>query len=642
MRRLIDLMIVLCLPAMVLAQGSRFDANVVTSANNVPYGSQATLYTVPFAFIKVCAYPTAGNPCTNVVNVYSDPALTQAITQPFQADVHGHFGFWISSGAYAYNAQSTGGTNYGNFPFTVAGTGGGSATFPSTPGLVYSLSTSTARNGTAADVTSLFSGCSGSLFLKADGTCGSSGLTLTTTGVNGVSTLTGSTLNVPNYTVTVPILTSLGTLTNDTTGSATKWGGVTVSGVPGIGQVPMALSSTTASWQTPVGIPGGSDKQVQFNNSGSFGGDPNFTWDTASQVFAVGGPKLVPLSGQFIHGPINSGPQEATLDSSLQQWINLADSNVLTAASTDISAGLSVYSQNHFNSIQTASAIYAANHTTGTSSANGIHGVALADPGPGVTNSEFVAGLLGSAQLGSFTTTGTDTGTTPVIAAVYGAASVNFSSGTPAPVVAGFYSEQQQLSANAALTAAFYARDQGTGANHYGIYIAGGNNNLGPNITTVAQLKATDIDIFAPATGLTSSTAYGLHTLGTAISSLNQSAPSHTFYGSYWTGSAAASDSWSIAPVLGSGTNPSSSLTIAHTGTTGVAAVSLPMTAAGMTYQAAGPNVLPACASTLNGNEAVVTDATAPTYMGAYISGGAITAKVLCSFNGTTYSWVTH
>ena len=39
---------------------------------------------------------------------------------------------------------------------------------------------------------------------------------------------------------------------------------------------------------------------------------------------------------------------------------------------------------------------------------------------------------------------------------------------------------------------------------------------------------------------------------------------------------------------------------------------------------------------------AVVSDATSPTYMGAYASGGGITGAVICSYNGTTYSWLTH
>jgi hypothetical protein len=58
-------------------------------------------------------------------------------------------------------------------------------------------------------------------------------------------------------------------------------------------------------------------------------------------------------------------------------------------------------------------------------------------------------------------------------------------------------------------------------------------------------------------------------------------------------------------------------------------------------YSAAG-TPLPTCASGIKGQRQVVSDATSPAYMGAYTSGGAITAEVICSYNGSTYSWLTH
>ena len=58
-------------------------------------------------------------------------------------------------------------------------------------------------------------------------------------------------------------------------------------------------------------------------------------------------------------------------------------------------------------------------------------------------------------------------------------------------------------------------------------------------------------------------------------------------------------------------------------------------------YSAAG-TPLPTCAAAIQGENAVVKDATSPTYMGAYTSGGAITAAVICSYNGSSYSWLTH
>lgn len=49
-----------------------------------------------------------------------------------------------------------------------------------------------------------------------------------------------------------------------------------------------------------------------------------------------------------------------------------------------------------------------------------------------------------------------------------------------------------------------------------------------------------------------------------------------------------------------------------------------------------GRNTAAACSSASKGASAVVSD------MGVYTSGGAVTAAVICSYNGTSYSWMTH
>jgi hypothetical protein len=54
-------------------------------------------------------------------------------------------------------------------------------------------------------------------------------------------------------------------------------------------------------------------------------------------------------------------------------------------------------------------------------------------------------------------------------------------------------------------------------------------------------------------------------------------------------------------------------------------------------YSAAG-TAIPACTATLKGALVVVSDATSPTYLGTYASGGAVAAPVMC--NGT--NWVTY
>jgi len=58
-------------------------------------------------------------------------------------------------------------------------------------------------------------------------------------------------------------------------------------------------------------------------------------------------------------------------------------------------------------------------------------------------------------------------------------------------------------------------------------------------------------------------------------------------------------------------------------------------------YSASG-TPLPSCKSENKGQQAVVGDASKPTYMGEYKGGGSVTAVVICSANGSSYSWVTH
>jgi hypothetical protein len=75
--------------------------------------------------------------------------------------------------------------------------------------------------------------------------------------------------------------------------------------------------------------------------------------------------------------------------------------------------------------------------------------------------------------------------------------------------------------------------------------------------------------------------------LGTATSSANYNSQNLQAVGSYYNAStlAAASDSWSFQNVLGTGTSPTSTLTIGHTGTAGISSVSIPYptTLAGLT-----------------------------------------------------------
>jgi len=61
-----------------------------------------------------------------------------------------------------------------------------------------------------------------------------------------------------------------------------------------------------------------------------------------------------------------------------------------------------------------------------------------------------------------------------------------------------------------------------------------------------------------------------------ATSSVSQSSPIFNINGTYWTGAASATDSWTIQDAVTNGTNGASTLTFTHTGSSGTAAVSIP------------------------------------------------------------------
>jgi hypothetical protein len=64
-------------------------------------------------------------------------------------------------------------------------------------------------------------------------------------------------------------------------------------------------------------------------------------------------------------------------------------------------------------------------------------------------------------------------------------------------------------------------------------------------------------------------------TLTAATSGANHSSPSFGLEGTYWTGSASADDQWNWQNVMGTGTNPTSTLTLTHSGSSGFSTVDI-------------------------------------------------------------------
>jgi len=162
----------------------------------------------------------------------------------------------------------------------------------------------------------------------------------------------------------------------------------------------------------------------------------------------------------------------------------------------------------------------------------------------------------------------------------------------------------------AALTAVYYSADanqSGAGANDWSFYSAGGQNRFAGN--------------------------HELTNLTAATSGANRSSPIFSLKGQYWTGSATAFDSWTSTNTLGTGANPSSTLNINHTGSSGVAAMAVQ---GFFSTTATTVSALPAAAAGNAGQQRVVSDSTAVAAEGQTCVGGS-TNTALAFSNGTVW-----
>src|ERR1700687_3920906 len=80
------------------AQGSRKD-DIVFNAQGRPMAG---------ATVRVCTSVATGQPCTPLASVYSDPALTQALTNPLSADGLGNYNFYAAPGRYMIELSGPG------------------------------------------------------------------------------------------------------------------------------------------------------------------------------------------------------------------------------------------------------------------------------------------------------------------------------------------------------------------------------------------------------------------------------------------------------------------------------------------------------------------------------------------------------
>ena len=80
------------------AQGSRKD-DIVFNSRGVPLAG---------ATVRVCAMPASGQPCTPLAQIFSDPALTQALANPTTTDGLGNYSFYAAPGKYEIEISGPG------------------------------------------------------------------------------------------------------------------------------------------------------------------------------------------------------------------------------------------------------------------------------------------------------------------------------------------------------------------------------------------------------------------------------------------------------------------------------------------------------------------------------------------------------
>lgn len=114
----------------------------------------------------------------------------------------------------------------------------------------------------------------------------------------------------------------------------------------------------------------------------------------------------------------------------------------------------------------------------------------------------------------------------------------------------------------------------GTSTNTTIDVVTGGSGALDCVTNPYCDVVTALVPLKANANVFTGATKFGQGS--TANSGANFSSQATAFEGSYWNGTAAANDDWSWQDVLGTGTNPTTTFTLAHTGSSGTAAVSIP------------------------------------------------------------------
>jgi hypothetical protein len=162
--------------------------------------------------------------------------------------------------------------------------------------------------------------------------------------ITGSNVTAGPNLSATNQQRYITILDNGTVVTNNATTLNFLGTGVTVG----------ALGTTGANITITGGSnvsPGGSSRQIQYNNNGTFTGSSGLTWDNANAILSVAGNILSTASGQF-YGNINTGTNAFT--AGIQGYTALG-SNVVAQFSSNVNSYAQINFQNISNSNRASS-----------------------------------------------------------------------------------------------------------------------------------------------------------------------------------------------------------------------------------------------------------------------------------------------
>lgn len=185
-------------------------------------------------------------------------------------------------------------------------------------------------------------------------------IALTTTGTSGASTFNGTTLNIPNYANTTYTAGTGLTLTgtqftiDSTVATLTGSQALTNKSVNGVvlvtGGSSTAYLSEDGTYSTPAsgGSPGGMDTQIQFNDSGTFGGDAGLTFSKALLNFDYNGAGTGSFVAQAFSGGAILSADTNGITTVLGSTVNVTSSNNLNvnASSNLVLTGSSLFALN--------------------------------------------------------------------------------------------------------------------------------------------------------------------------------------------------------------------------------------------------------------------------------------------------------